>query len=122
MNTPGKKPKGGPSATKGKCRNCSKKGHYEKDCWAKGGGKEGQAPAWFKQPKEKDSAKQSEDADFAFTANNEIALATIPASYWLADSVATTHIARNRNDFTSYIKESSVIEGITPGAVLLTHG
>ena len=78
-NTPGKKPKGGPNATKGKCRNCGKKGHYEKDCWAKGGGTEGQALAWFKQPKEKDSAKQSKDANFAFAANNEIALATISA-------------------------------------------
>ena len=58
-NTPGKKPKGGPGDTKGKCRNCGKKGCYEKDCWAKGGSKENQAPAWFKQPKEKDLAKQS---------------------------------------------------------------
>ena len=122
VNTPGKKPKGGPSATKGKCRNYGKKGHYEKDCWAKGGGKEGQAPAWFKQPKEKGLAKQSEDVDFAFVANNEIALATISASDWLADSVATTHIARNRNDFTSYVEESLVIKGITPGAILRTHG
>ena len=44
-------------ATKGKCQNCGKKKHYVKDCWEKGGGKEGQAPAWFKQPKEKELAK-----------------------------------------------------------------
>ena len=59
---------------------------------------------------------------FAFTANTEIALAMISASDWLADSAATMHIARNRNDFTSYVEESSVIKGITPGAVLRTHG
>ena len=52
-------------ATKGKCQNCSKKGHYVKDCWAKGGGQEGQAPKWFK-PKE--TAKQAEEKDFAFMA------------------------------------------------------
>ena len=26
------------------CYNCHKKGHMLKDCWAKGGGKEGQGP------------------------------------------------------------------------------
>ena len=42
--------------TKGKFWNCGKKGHYVKDCWEKGGGKEGQAPAWFKQLKEEELA------------------------------------------------------------------
>ena len=90
---PGKKSKGGQTGnTKGKYQNCGKKGHYEKDCWVKGGGKEGQAPAWFK-PKNADSAKQSEENEFAFIANNDIVLAAISASDWLADSTATTHIA-----------------------------
>ena len=35
-------------ATKGKCQNCRKTGHYIVDCWEKGGGKEGQAPKWWK--------------------------------------------------------------------------
>lgn len=29
---------------KAKCHNCSKLGHYKSECWAKGGGKEGQGP------------------------------------------------------------------------------
>jgi Zinc knuckle len=106
-------------ATKGKCHNCGKKGHYIKDCWAKGGGKEGQAPAWFKEPKDRDAAKQSNENDFAFMAT-EVALASISASDWLADSAATMHIARNKSDFTSYSEDPSEIEGITPGATLQT--
>jgi len=30
------------------CSNCEKRGHLRKDCWAKGGGEEGQGPS-FKQ-------------------------------------------------------------------------
>jgi hypothetical protein len=37
--------KGGSSSKKNvECHNCKKKGHYKSDCWAKGGGKEGQGP------------------------------------------------------------------------------
>jgi hypothetical protein len=36
------KPKGKGDATDKECFNCHKKGHLKKDCWAKGGGKEGQ--------------------------------------------------------------------------------
>lgn len=38
------------------CYNCGKKGHMKADCWAKGGGKEGQKPAW------KGKAKNSANA------------------------------------------------------------
>ena len=45
--------KGGNSRTKGdkldkKCRNCKKKGHTDGDCFAPGGGKEEEAPEWWK--------------------------------------------------------------------------
>jgi hypothetical protein len=37
--------KGGSNSKKNvECHNCKKKGHYKSDCWAKGGGKEGQGP------------------------------------------------------------------------------
>ena len=77
-------------AIKGKCCNCSKKGHYVSDCWVEGGGKEGQAPTWYKS-KNNDTIQQAEDNGFAFMAD-DTALISISAPDWLADLAATTHI------------------------------
>jgi hypothetical protein len=63
-----------------------------KDCWARGGSKEGQAPTWYK-PKETDTAKQSDETEFAFMANCDKALVSLSNMDWLADSAANTHIA-----------------------------
>jgi len=46
------------------CYNCKKKGHIKANCWAKGGGKEGQGPKRDKnksKDKDKDSAAPAED-------------------------------------------------------------
>ena len=40
-----------------KCANCNKPGHQKDDCWAKGGGKEGQIPAWY-QAKDREKREQ----------------------------------------------------------------
>ena len=42
------------------CFNCHKKGHYAADCWAKGGGKEGQGPRNKKKKESASSAKVHE--------------------------------------------------------------
>ena len=42
------------------CFNCGNKGHYKSDCWAKGGGKEGQGPK--RKGKDKDSATSVEQS------------------------------------------------------------
>ena len=118
------KGKGLAGTIKGKCQNYGKKGHYVADCWEKDGGKEGQAPKWCKptkESKENDLAKQTEEADFAFTANDTV-LISILASDWLADSAATTHITRNKSDFIDYSDVTSKIEGIMLGATLRTKG
>src|SRR6202522_114211 len=54
--------KGGSSSKKNvECYNCKKKGHYKSECWAPGGGKEGQGP----NQKEKGKAKAKETAGTA---------------------------------------------------------
>lgn len=105
-------------ATKKICNNCGIKGHLKESCWAKGGGKEGQAPEWYKpkdkKDKEKDSAKQStENDDFAFMGR----ISTIESSDWLSDSAATVHICNDRQQFITFRTEPSEISGITPQAL-----
>jgi hypothetical protein len=46
---------------KKQCSNCKKRGHLKANCWAKGGGKEGQGPR--SKDKGKDSAAAAEDKD-----------------------------------------------------------
>ena len=91
--------------TKSKCNNCGKKGHWVRDCWDKGGGKEGQAPQWWKGDKAKGSTGSTQQAtenkpaadDFMFTTiepveseDEDLALsANISASNWLADTGST---------------------------------
>ena len=53
------------------CFNCGKKGHLKRNCWAKGGGKEGQGPKGKKKAGEKGKATaattNSDDFDGAWT-------------------------------------------------------
>lgn len=46
------------------CFNCHKKGHKKPDCWAKGGGKEGQGPKWKdRKPKGGESKEGARDGN-----------------------------------------------------------
>jgi hypothetical protein len=49
------------------CKNCEKPGHTDADCWAKGGGKEGQGPC-LKKKAEKDKGKAKSDESTSATA------------------------------------------------------
>src|SRR6266481_4178370 len=71
------------------------------------------------QEKAKQTKEKSIDNDFAFTSTETCAVA-MSTSDWLANSVATTHIARNRSHFMDYISEPNEIEGIALGSPLKT--
>ena len=60
------------------CHNCKRKGHKKADCWAKGGGKEGQGPRQKKSKKKTKAATVAavDDNDkelFAFTCTSNFA-------------------------------------------------
>jgi len=44
------------------CYNCHKTGHYKSECWAKGGGKEGQGP-WQGKGTKEDAALAEEEQE-----------------------------------------------------------
>lgn len=90
----GKGKAGGRDKSKDKCSNCSKLGHWAADCWAKGGGKEGEGP---KSKRSGSAAKPKETAAVAETT-------TEPSTY--AMSLVHTNISeieqkiKGENDFT----------------------
>jgi hypothetical protein len=92
------------------CHNCHKKGHMARDCWSKGGGKEGQGPGNRKRGgKFRNSQNRSNQStettdiniglsDVAYMANTN----TFSNYDWLLDSGTTTHICKNRNEISNY--------------------
>lgn len=68
------KPKGKSKKEK-ECFNCHKKGHFKSDCWAPGGGKEGQGPR--DKGKKKESAAAAKDGK------------SLEDAAWLAIDIAT---------------------------------
>jgi hypothetical protein len=73
-NDSGKGRKGGSSSKKDKdveCFNCHKKGHKKPDCWAPGGGKEGQGPNQKGKGKAKEKEKEKETAATAKEKNEK---------------------------------------------------
>ena len=94
------------------CRNCKWKGHGALDCYAKGGGKEGQAP-WQNKGKQKEmatiaAAKEEDKEMFAFTCTSDytdVAVATpIPKSSFgtCVNSGASNDYSPDWTKFSNY--------------------
>ena len=108
------KEKSAPDAAK--CENCKGSGHDKANCWAKGGGKEGQGPRSRRGKREEKRPEMVAIADtrhnaddlFAFTCTSDYANVTnvlhIPKSRLGAciDSGASRHYSPHRNAFTDY--------------------
>ncbi|KAJ3978772.1 hypothetical protein F5890DRAFT_1392696, partial [Lentinula detonsa] len=97
-----------------KCSNCQRAGHIAEDCFRKGGGKEGQFPAWWKGKKDTTVGPSSANAT-ATSNDNGPDVAELTQFYGLAatsrdsagddiyaDTGASDHFFRNREDFVTY--------------------
>ncbi|KAJ3980216.1 hypothetical protein F5890DRAFT_1375617, partial [Lentinula detonsa] len=97
-----------------KCTNCQRVGHIAEECFRKGGGKEGQFPAWWKG--KRDTTVGNATANATATSNvNMPDIAELTQFYSLAatsqeratddiyaDTGASDHFFRNRKDFITY--------------------
>ncbi|GAW08486.1 retrovirus-related pol polyprotein from transposon tnt 1-94 [Lentinula edodes] len=91
-----------------KCDNCGRVGHLKDECFRKGGGKEGQYPSWWRgkrddtvvstTPSSSSMAIGEPTLHYAMTASDE----TQKVGELYADSGATDHFFRNRDDFITY--------------------
>ena len=88
------------------CYNCKKKGHISRDCWSKGGGKEGQGPTSKKkgkgkQEKTNQATENINDAlDIAYMAT--ISVVPEDGQSWILDSGTSVHISNDRRTFAEY--------------------
>src|SRR6267142_598588 len=69
------------------CYNCHKTGHYKSECWAKGGGKEGQGPQRGKVAKEDAApAEEEQEETEAWAAMEEVPAPTEASGTGVADA------------------------------------
>ncbi|KAJ3521915.1 hypothetical protein NMY22_g12109 [Coprinellus aureogranulatus] len=100
------------------CHNCNKKGHFKRDCWAKGGGMEGKGPKGRK-GKERTNQATEDSPDLnsavavAYMARfNEVDTSKL---VWHLDSGTTSHICTTRDAFQNYSPlQNATVRGVGP--------
>ena len=88
-----------------------------KDCWAKGGGKEGQGPKGRKGPNRGNRSNQAQEANSDLNEASYMAFNTreINKFDWIFDTGSTSHICTQRDAFIDYYPlTNSTITGIGP--------
>jgi hypothetical protein len=110
-----------------KCSNCGRVGHIAADCFRKGGGKEGQYPAWWKGKKDTDSSSKTTSANSAvghITQSYALASVSSPPSNskTYADSAASDNFFKDRSTFLTYTPCDRVGQSSESGTPLKIAG
>ncbi|KAJ2915280.1 hypothetical protein MD484_g5123, partial [Candolleomyces efflorescens] len=103
------------------CFNCRRKGHVKKDCWAKGGGKEGKGPRGRRGKERTNQATDNTDLNLAVAVTYMARFGESDTSKlaWHLDSGTTSHICTTRDAFITFTPLSNAtIDGIGPTAAI----
>lgn len=128
VNKERNKGKGSKSKSDKDCTNCKKKGHTKEQCFAKGGGKESEAPDWWKKKFGKDKSKgtaanatKEDEEEFAFLAYTENFALVVTSDFkkealtaginhhgTIIDCGASNHFSPERQKFLNYQELSPI--------------
>ena len=92
------------------CNDCKKKGHMKENCFAKGGGKESEAPEWWKKKFRKDESKgtaanaaDKEEESVAFLAYTKNVTLAITSDFQ-KEALATSTYFQTWNNYRLWCK------------------
>ena len=84
------------------CFNCGKLGHVKKDCWAKGGGREGEGPSSSGKKNGRYPKKEKKDGDVKITYLLMASAGIESGESWILDTGATEHFCNRKSKFIEF--------------------